>query len=186
VEPQSSSRAFTVDDLYAMPDDGRVYEIEAGLLVSEPLPSPRHGRVVAALAELLRRHVRSRGLGVVLAADAGFLLAREPDTLRGPDVSFVARERYLRLEDESRAFPGPPDLAIEVLSPGNTPAALHGKVADYLAAGARLVWLVDPERQCVTVYRSLLAPRTLPAEGELDGEDVLPGFRARVADIFEV
>jgi Uma2 family endonuclease len=176
---------MTVEDLYVMPDDGFNYELQAGLLVSEPLPGGRHGRVVAAVAELLRAHVKNHRLGVVFAGDSGFVLARKPDTVRGPDVAFVSRERFELGGDTVKAFAGAPDLAVEVVSPTNTPAAMHAKVADYLAAGTRCVWVVDPESQAVTVYASLLGPHTVGQDEMLDGEDVLPGFRVLVGEIFE-
>ena len=177
---------LTVEDLYVMPDDGFKYELQAGLLVSEPCPGFRHGRVMAAIAEVLRAYVREHRLGVVIAGDSGFILAREPDTVRGPDVAFVSHERFERSGDTVKAFAGAPDLAIEVLSPSNTRAALHGKVADYLAAGAHRVWVVDPEAQTVTVYASLLWPRVLREDELLEGDDVIPGFRVRVGEFFEV
>ena len=177
---------LTVEDLYVMPDDGLSYELQAGMLVSEPRPGFRHGRVVAAITEMLVTHVKQRRLGVVLAGDSGFILARKPDTVRGPDVAFVSKERFEKSGDTVRAFVGAPDLAVEVLSPSNTPAAMHAKVADYLAAGTPRVWVVDPEAQTVTVYASLLWPHRLGEDEMLDGDDIIPGFRVRVGEIFEV
>lgn len=176
---------LTVEHLYGMPDDGLKHELEAGVLVSEPLPGFRHGWVVSNIHALLREHVRAHKLGVVLAGDAGFILARRPDTVRGPDVAFVSRDRLERTGRPVAAFPGPPDLAIEVLSPSDKTSAVHAKVADYLAAGTRLVWLVNPGTESVTVYRSLLSPRLLRREDELDSEEVVPGFRVQVAAVFE-
>jgi len=175
---------MTFEEFYSLPDDGTKQELQAGILVSEPLPGFRHGRVAAAIADVLRTHVRRHKLGVVVSNDSGFLLARSPDTVRGPDVAFVSRDRVKG--DEARAFPGAPDLAVEVLSPSNTPASMHAKVADYLAAGARLVWVVDVETETVIVYASLLAPRFLGPRDFLDGEDVLPGFRVPVEELFEI
>lgn len=185
MQPSISTRV-TIEDLYALPDDGTRYELQGGRLLAEPLPGFRHGRIVARLAALLEVFARRRGLGVVLAADAGYALARSPDTLRGPDVSFVTRQRFEPVGDTARVFPGPPDLAVEVVSPHDRPADLHAKVADYLAAGTRLVWVVDPDSETVTVYRSLLEPRTLRGEERLAGEDVLPGFAAPVGKLFEI
>ena len=178
-------RGMTVEDLYVMPDDGLKYELQAGMLVSEPLPGGRHGWVTAVVAELLRAHVRKHRLGVVFAGDSGFILAREPDTVRGPDVAFVSKERFEKSSDRVRAFAGAPDLAVEILSPSNTPAIIHAKVADYLAAGTRRVWVVDPEAQIVTVYAFLLWPQRLGEDEMLDGDDVVPGFSVRVGEIFE-
>jgi Uma2 family endonuclease len=156
------------------------------MLVAEPLPGGRHGWVVAAVAGILRAHVKRHRLGVVFAGDSGFVLAREPDTVRGPDVAFVSKERFDRSGETTKAFEGAPDLAVEVLSPSNTPAAVHAKVADYLAAGTSCVWVVDPEAQTVTVYASLLGPHRLGEAETLEGDDVVPGFRVRVGEIFEL
>ena len=180
------SRSWTIEDLYAIPDDGCQYELQAGVLISEPVPGWRHGRVAFRLAELVGAHVRRNRLGVVVTNDSGFILSRSPDTVRGPDVSFVSRERLASVGDPVAAFPGAPDLAVEVLSPSNTPAGMHAKVADYLAAGTRLVWVVDPEGRVVRAYDTLLAPRVLGCGETLDGGDVVPGFRVRVEEIFEV
>jgi len=176
----------TVEDLYDMPDDGYRHELQAGLLVSEPLPGGRHGMVTAAVAEILRAHARKHRLGVVFAGDSGFILARSPDTVRGPDVAFVSRVRYEQSADTVRAFAGAPDLAVEVLSPSNTATGMHAKVADYLAAGTRRVWLVDPAAQSVTVYASLLWPEVFRGNDLLEGGDVIPGLQVRVGDLFEV
>jgi len=182
-------RPMTVEDFYEIPEDDSLrFELQAGILVSEPRPGFRHGRVAATIGSLLHAYVREQRLGTVLVGNPGFVLARNPDTLRGPDVAFVSRERLPSIEDEARAFEGPPDLAVEVLSPSNTAAAVHAKIADYLAAGARLVWVVDPDpqRETVTVYRSLLSPRVLSRDDNLDGEDVVPGFRIAVAELLEL
>lgn len=118
--------------------------------------------------------------------DTWFVLSRSPDTVRGPDVSFVTRERFERVGDLTTAFPGAPDLAVEVLSPSTTPAAIHGKVADYLTAGTRCVWVVDPDARIVRVFRSLLSPIALACGEQLDGEDVVPCFRVPVELLFEI
>lgn len=156
------------------------------MLVSEPRPGFRHGRIIATMTEMMGTHVRRRRLGVVIAGDSAFVLARKPDTVRGPDVAFVSRQRFEESGDAVKAFAGAPDLAVEILSPSNARAALHGKVADYLAAGTRRVWVVDPEAHTVTVYASLLWPHRLREEDMLDGDDVIPGFQVRVGEIFEV
>lgn len=177
-------RPLTEDDLADLPDDGLRHELQAGLLLAEPRPFPLHARVQARMIVLLDEFVRTRRLGQILG-DGGFLLARDPDTVRGPDVSFVTRERWDAVLDLRRFFRGAPDLAVEIVSPSNRAGEMHAKVADYLAAGARLVWIVDPERRAVTVHRTLLAPRRLGVSDVLEGEDVLPGFAIQVASIFE-
>ena len=177
---------MNIEDLYAMPDDEWKYELQEGVLVSEPLPGTRHGRVAVRIAARLEAHVCKHRLGVVIGNDSGFVLARSPDTVRGPDVSFVTRQRFEEVGDSTEAFPGGPDLAVEVLSPSNTVAGIHAKVADYLAAGTRLVWVVDTERKTVAVYRSLLSPRVLSEKDTLEGENVVPGFAVGVAELFEI
>lgn len=99
-------------------------------------------------------------------------------------MSFVVRERLERGQLPVGPFPGASDLAVEILSPGTAAAAIRAKVADYLAAGTRLVWVVDPGSKTATVYRNLLAPRILGETEGLDGEDVVPGLRIGLAQLF--
>ena len=121
---------------------------------------------------------------MVLAGDPGFILHRAPDTVRGPDVAFITRQRYASLDDPTKAIPGAPDLAVEVASPSNSLPDIHAKVADYLAAGTRLVWILDPAAETVTTYRKLLEPTTLAANQDLTAEDILPGFSVPVSELF--
>ena len=175
-------KLLAAEDLAALPDDGLIHELVEGWVLSEPLPQGRHGRLVTRIAVLLEGFVRPRGLGTVYTGDTGFILAHSPDTVRGPDIAFVSSGRREILEDEDRFLPGPPDLAVEVLSPGDRAGRIREKVADYLTAGTRMVWVVDPARERVIVYRALLSPRTLQPGDEVEGEDVLPGFRAEVSE----
>jgi len=176
---------MTAEEFYALPDGEEHLELVAGWVVSEPLPGGRHGSIAANFVRLLGNHVQENELGAVFANDTGFVLARGPDTVRGPDVAFVRRERIQRTGIPEGSIEGPPDLAIEVLSPSNTRADIHAKVADYLAAGTPMVWIVDPRRKTVTVHRELLSPREVAGEGRLEGEDVVPGFSVSLPDIFE-
>ena len=175
----------TVEELYSLPDDGLRYELRAGWLVSEPLPGFEHGRIAAKLAWMLHAYVRDHDLGAVLACDSGFVLARSPDTVRGPDVAFVSKQRLALLDDPAKAFPGAPDLAVEIASPSQTAEALHAKVADYLAAGTRVVWVVDPHEKCVSVYRTLLSPRRLTGDDRVEAEGLLPGFGIAARELYE-
>jgi len=174
---------MTEADLVHVADDSCRHELVAGVIVSEPFATPRHDRTFRRLLRLLGDFVDARGLGEVFG-ETGYVLARDPDTVRGPDLSYVSRERLSNFDD-GRFFPGAPDLAVEILSPSNRRGEMHAKVADYLAAGARLVWVVDPERMSVTTYRTLLAPRRLQAGDSLDGEDVVPGLVIPIEAIFE-
>jgi Uma2 family endonuclease len=173
---------WTVETYLRLPQDGQRHELEAGILVAEPQPFPHHAQIQAQLASILREFVVERGLGVVLT-ETGYVLSRDPDTLRGPDVSFVRRERFDAEEARRSYLRGGPDLAVEILSPSNRPGEIRAKVAEYLAAGTRLVWVVDPAHETVTTYRTLLAPRRVERDGVIDGEDVLPGLSIPVAEL---
>ena len=173
---------LTLDEYMALPDDGQRHELRAGLLLAEPPPFPRHGQVQIRVGSVLREFVEPRGLGEVLV-ESGYLLSDDPATVLGPDVSFVRRERFDTEQAARGYFRGAPDLAVEVLSPSNRPAEIHAKVADYLAAGSTLVWIIDPQHEIVWVYRKLLEPRRVGIDGILDGEDVLPGFTVEVAKL---
>lgn len=183
MKPAARGPVYNASDLARLPDDGSRHELEAGRLLAEPLPTHNHDRLRRRVERLLYAFVAARGLGEVFG-EAGYLLARNPDTVRGPDVSFVAKER-LGGFDGRRFFAGAPDLAVEILSPSNRPAEIRAKVADYLAAGSRLVWVLDPDRKAVTVYRTLLETRRLGPGESVEGEDVLPGFAERVEALFE-
>jgi Uma2 family endonuclease len=135
---------LTAEDLYELPDDGYRYELLRGMLVSEPRPSFEHGRCVARFTTILSTFVESHRLGIVVAGDPGFILARRPDTLRGPDVAFVTAERASKIDPAAAWFSGAPDLAVEVLSPHDRVNDVLAKVSDYLAAGCRMVWIADP------------------------------------------
>lgn len=174
---------LTAEDLLCVSDPAHRFELVDGrLLVREPAGF-RHGRVVATLATILGTHVREHRLGVVLTGDAGFILRRGPDTVRAPDVSFVSRARIPDPEPVSFAELAP-DLAVEIVSPSNSPDQIAGRVRDLLAAGTRLIWILDPETQGATIHRPHREPEHLASGGEIDGEDVLPGFRCSLEEIF--
>jgi len=161
--------------------DKRVELVRGQLVVREP-PGGRHGRIAMNLGVELANHVRARELGVVYAAETGFTLARHPDTVRAPDVAFIRRERLPT--PEPIGFPDlAPDLVVEVLSPGDRPGELLAKIADWLSAGARLVWVIDPERRLARVYRQDGTESIVTGDQALDGEDVVPGFAQPVTAI---
>lgn len=186
----SESRAveagtMTIEEFWRLPEEELWrQELVRGSVVREPLAGGEHGRVAASVAVSMVTFVRARGLGVVLAGDPGFILSNAPPTVRGPDVAFVARSRIPSGGVPEQFFPGPPDLAVEIVSPSNTAAEIQEKVLDYLAAGTREVWVVYPRTRTVAVHRT---PREalLLGEGEaLDGGEVLPGFRCPVEEVF--
>jgi len=185
VEQKTQEKLLTAEEFYRLPNNGQVQELVAGRIVSEPVPSMEHGRVAAKIVALLDNFISARKLGLLFTCDSGFILARSPDTVRGPDISFVSTDRLRGAGPIKGYFSGPPDLAIEVLSPHDRLGEVRSKVADYLAAGTPIVWVVDSAAETVTVYRSLLAPETLASDQELSGEDILPGFTLKVAELFE-
>ncbi len=123
-------------------------------------------------------------LGLVFT-DVGFRLAEDPDTVRGPDIAFVSASR-LRSGFPRGFFPGAPDLAVEVVSPGDKAGELQEKIREYLSSGVRLVWLADPRSQTVTAYRPSGEAHVYSGEEPVPGEDVLPGFSFRPAELFRV
>ena len=145
-----------------------------------PSPKPLHGRTVANLAILLGVHVKANRLGYIYA-ESGYKLESDPDTVLGADMSFLSKERVDQAEDGY--YEGPPDLAVEVLSPGDRKGYVERKVALYLETGARSIWLVDPRRRTVEVISSLNDRRTLHETDELV-DDTVPGFRVKVSEIF--
>jgi Uma2 family endonuclease len=180
----STGHLMSADELLALPDENRRRELVGGIPVSEPPASFRHGDVAAEVFARLVKFVGRKKLGKVVSTETGFLLARDPDTVRAPDVAFVSRNRLRRAGAFRGFFPGPPDLAVEILSPSERPHHAHAKISDYLAAGSSLVWVIDPAGRRVTVYRTLLEPAILDETATLDGGDVLPGFSVRVEQLF--
>ena len=158
--------------------DKRVELIRGVLVVREPAGA-RHGRIVVKVTFELGTFVRAHGLGVVYAAGTGFTLARGPDTVRAPDVAFIRQDRLP--SPEPIGFPElGPDLVVEVLSPGDRPGEVLAKVAHWLSAGTRLVWIIDPDRRIARIYREDGSETIVTADQALDGEDVLPGFATRL------
>jgi Uma2 family endonuclease len=181
----SPGRPWTEDDLLALDnDDHHQYELVQGELRQMSPASFRHGgyeiRIIAALIMYLAQHP---GLGELRPGDTGFTLQSDPLTIRVPDVSFVAAER---IPADAPAFPHlAPDLVVEIISPSETAKSIAEKVSDYLQAGTRLLWLVYPERQEVQEYRPDQPFHIYRIDEELDGREVLPGFRYALRELFK-
>ncbi|MFN0177415.1 MAG: Uma2 family endonuclease [Gemmatimonadales bacterium] len=173
---------MTADELLTHPSYRNAELVSGHLWVAEP-PGGIHGRLASRIDRLLGTYVDRHHLGTVLV-EAGYLLRRHPDTVRGPDISFVARQRMAPDQFPAAFIEGAPDLAVEIASPSDSWPALLRKVADYLEAGARLVWLVDPVSESVMACRAATAPRVLIGQDRLDGGDVLPGFAWEVRELF--
>lgn len=177
-------RLLTVGEFERLPEpnDYRL-ELVRGRLVREPLPAPLHGRIAIKLGGRLDAFTERHGLGFVFD-HTGFALYRDPDTVRGPDLSFVARDRVPSTRYEGTFWRIAPDLAVEILSPSNRRRQTLEKVNEYLDAGSRLVWVVDPKRRTVTVYRPGTDPVCIDVGGTLEGGDVLPGFSVPLVELF--
>ena len=147
-------KLMTADDLFDLPCDHMRHELVRGELRTMPPAGFDHGSIGMSLSWRLAHHVHSNSLGAVLLAETGFILALDPDTVRAPDISFVRSDR-IPAEGNPKFFHGPPDLAVEVVSPNDTSEEVEDKVLDWLEAGTKLVWVVSPKHRRVTVYRSL-------------------------------
>ncbi|HEY5645689.1 MAG TPA: Uma2 family endonuclease [Pseudomonadales bacterium] len=173
---------LTADELQRLWMPGKRLELIKGVLVVREPAGYRHGEVTAELAYRLTQHVKAQNLGRVLAAETGFKLTSDPDTVRAPDVAFISEDRLPKTAPAGYAELAP-DLVVEVLSPDDRPGVVLAKVADWLTAGSRLVWVVDPLRWQVRVYRADGSESLLDSEGTLEGEDVVPGFTCPVREI---
>lgn len=175
---------MTVEDLAQLSDECR-YDLIRGELVTMTPAGFGHGNFALAIGADLKQYQRSSGLGRAVGAETGFILARDPDVMLAPDAAFVLHDRLPSRDEWGPFLELAPDLAVEVISPGDRARYVADKVMEYLDAGVRLVWLIDPIRETVTVYSSDRTARILTITDELDGGDVLPGFSVPVAQIFE-
>ena len=176
------SATLTADDLLHLNLPNKRTELVRGVLVVREPAGYRHGDVAARLTTLLMNHVNAHDLGRVLAAETGFRLATDPDTVRAPDVAFIRRERLPDPPPTGYAALAP-DLVVEVLSPDDRPGEVLAKIADWLSAGTQLVWVVDPARHAARVYRADGSESLAAQDGMLDGEDVVPGFVCRLSEV---
>ena len=181
----STKTLLTSDDLWKIVADGSRYELSKGELLPMTPVGWRHGAIVVKIARVLAEYTEKGKLGNV-STEVGFRLSRKPDTVRAPDVAFVSRARVPAGALSEKFVEFPPDLAVEVLSPEDTAREVLRKVEEYLSAAVSLVWVVDPGTQTVTVYHSLQDVKILSAGQELDGAEVVPGFKIAVAEIFAI
>jgi len=173
---------MTADELFDLSDSPYRHELIKGELLTMPLPGAKHGVVTMNLSTPLDVYVRANKLGVVLAAETGFLLERNPDTVLGPDIAFIRRERFTSVPEKH--FDLAPDLVVEVSSPSQTRPKTERKAARWLEYGVLEVWLVDSNRRTVDVRRATGNNQQL-REGEvLTGGDIVPGFKIPLSEIF--
>jgi Uma2 family endonuclease len=180
-----AQKLITAEEFIRMPSpgDGSRQELVRGVIETMPPPSTYHGVCCARLNRRLANLIEDQGLGFLASNDSGFITERDPDTVRGPDLSFWSRERLpqLPLEGYVRIVP---DLVVEVLSPSDVWVRVNRKVQHYLKHQVRLIWIVVSEDRSVTVYRPGQSQVLLTNSDVLTGEDVLPGFRCTVAELF--
>lgn len=172
-------------DLQALPHDRRNYELVDGELVMSPKNNFAHGDLCARLLAALVHFNQHHHLGVVLDSSTGFWMSNR--NCRAPDISFVSRPRMKQAgfsRRTTRFFPGGPDLAVEVLAPSNTPGDIDDRLEDFFSSGTRLVWIVRPDERRVEVCHSPDDRQRPGADACLDGEDVLPGFRLPLCELF--
>jgi Uma2 family endonuclease len=179
-----TARVRSDEDLFRLPRDGRKYELVDGEVRVSPA-GLRHEEVVARLiARLIARlldAVLPKGLGKVFGSSAGYRLPG--GNVRSPDVSFVAEGRLPGGISPEGFGELAPDLAVEVLSPQDGAREVLDKVGEYLAAGVRLVWVIDPANRRATAYWSLTDVREILETGSLEGEDVVAGFSCPLAEV---
>lgn len=176
-------KRLTVDDLASFPDDGRLRELVDGNVVEWDVTNHLHGFFLAALVATLRVYVRLHRLGRVVGGDPLVRIQSSEHDARGPDVAFYARGRMPR-DPRAAATSMVPDFVIEILSPSDRADMVQRKVRDWLRAGVRLLWYVDPETGVTAVYHGG-GIRYYDADEPLDGAEVVPGFTLRIRDLMD-
>jgi Uma2 family endonuclease len=180
----TSTQQITADELLLMPDNGMRRELVAGELREMAPSGQEHGCVAMIFSIPLGAFIEEKKLGNSYAAETGFHLARGPDTVRAPDFAFVSCERLASVPKGRGFFHGPPDLAVEVISPSDTYSEVEDKVEEWLNAGCRMVVVVNPRNRTLKVYRTVTDVTILTVEDTFDGGDVVPGFQLLVRRIF--
>ena len=175
-------KLITADELLLLPRDGRRYELLRGVLVDKMPTGDPHGDTVPRISYALTAYAMENDYGEVRSGEPGYFLERDPDTVRAPDVAWIAPGR---IPAGTQGYPEPsPDLAVEVKSPGNSYPELAAKAAMWLSYGSQQVWVADPERSTITVHRPYQEPLTLTEDDVLEGGDLLPGFAVPVWRLF--
>ncbi len=182
-----STRPVTIAEYEALPEspDGIRYELVNGEVIEVTGAAWEHGLIGKKLLLRLEAHVATMPMGIVFGDGVGFILNRDPPSVRVPDVAFVSVDD-VPVDQPAGFWPGPPDFAVEIVSPNDRPDEVRAKAEHYLAAGTRLVWVVWPRDQTVTVFRADGTSARFHEGDTLDGEDVVPGFTVPVSALFAV
>jgi Uma2 family endonuclease len=178
-------RKLTIEEFERLPDDGCRYELVDGDLERMPPTGEVHGDVDRQFIWLLESFIRPRGIEK-LFVETSFVLSPDRQTVRQPDIAFVHAERLLHDRDRDRSVRLAPDLVIEIVSPSDRRSAVVTKAYEYVSFGVRLVWVVDPPSRTITIFRLDGTTDVVGRDDSIDGEDVLPGFRAAIRDIFHL
>jgi Uma2 family endonuclease len=182
--PNQAVQLATAADLLKMGDIGRCELILGELIMMSPAGA-EHGVIAARICRFLGNFVDDNGLGVVFGAETGFRIDTNPDTVRAPDASFVRKSR-LAGRITKKFFQGPPDLAVEVVSPDDTRRQVSDKANMWLAKGTATVWIADPKTMTVTILRVGQKPLVLGHVKIIEKEPLLPGFELLVGSIFKM
>jgi Uma2 family endonuclease len=175
---------LTADELLMMPNTRWGFELVRGQLKKYMPAGNLHGFIASKIGALLSVFVAENNLGAVFAAETGFIVFHNPDTVRAPDAAFVGREKLAKYGITEKYFPVAPDLAVEVVLPNDRKKDIEGKIRDYLAADVKLIWIIYPQNKIVAVHRQNYIADILRESDELDGKDVLPNFRLPLNKIF--
>jgi Uma2 family endonuclease len=175
---------MTADELLVMPSDGNRYELIKGELRKMSPAGSQHGIDAMEFAGLLFYHVKKHKLGKVFAAETGFKIATNPDTVIAPDAAFVRQELIDKIGIPKGYWPGAPDLAVEVVSPYDTKNEVKEKIEQWLNAGSRMVVAIYPKNRTLVVHRSLTDVVTLKGNDTFSADDIVPGFSCAVSEIF--
>ena len=181
---QSVRPLMTAEELEHLYLPDKSTELVRGRLIVREPPGTKHGGIQAKLGYFVTGYVLQHRLGTVFGQDTGFKIASNPDTVRAPDLAFVSAARANQIPERGYAALAP-DLAVEIMSPDDRPGELFAKVGDWLEAGTRLVWVIDPRRGEAHVHHPDGSLTIVAADGTLEGEDVLPGFTCALAKVLE-
>lgn len=179
----TSTALMTAEEFMQLPRGESQHELINGELTTMVLPGLPHGRMQARIVGALWQFVWENDLGEVYG-ELGFQLTVDPDTVLGPDVSFISKQRLQRAGEVSGYWQGPPDIAVEIVSPRDTLPKVRERTSQWLGFGTKQVWIVNPKDGTVTVHRSPSDATTFSGSDYLEAEDLLPGFRLSLDRIF--